>query len=68
MLRSRYRILQANLRRDRGTLKSATLAFLKSVFADRRMAEIRMSRHVPDWEIRIDFSTLPEESTGRVSQ
>lgn len=43
-------------------------AFLKSVFADRRMAEILIRRHAPEWASEIDFSTLREESTGLVSK
>ena len=42
-------------------------AFLKSVFADRRMTEILIRRHAPEWASEIDFSTLREESTGLVS-
>ena len=34
-------------------------AFLKSVFADPRMAEILIRRHAPEWATEIDFSTLP---------
>ena len=43
-------------------------AFLKSVFADRRMAEILIRRHAPEWASEIDFSTLRVESTGLVSK
>ncbi|MYG82201.1 MAG: Rpn family recombination-promoting nuclease/putative transposase [Gemmatimonadetes bacterium] len=43
-------------------------AFLKSVFADRRMAEILIRHHAPEWASGIDFSTLREESTGLVSK
>ena len=43
-------------------------AFLKSVFADRRMAEILIRRHAPEWATEIDFATLREESTGLVSK
>ena len=43
-------------------------AFLKPVFADRRMAEILIRRHAPEWATEIDFSTLREESTGLVSK
>ncbi len=43
-------------------------AFLKSVFADRRMVEILIHRHAPEWAAKIDFSTLHEESTGLVSK
>ena len=43
-------------------------AFLKSVFADRRMAEILIRRHAPEWASEIDFSTLREKSTGLVSK
>ena len=39
-------------------------AFLKSVFADRRIAEILIRRHAPEWASEIDLSTLREESTG----
>ena len=43
-------------------------AFLKSVFADRRMAEILIRHHAPEWTTELDFSTLREESTGLVSK
>ncbi len=43
-------------------------AFLKSVFADRRMVEILIRSHVPEWAEEIDFATLREESTGLVSK
>ncbi|MDE2973223.1 MAG: Rpn family recombination-promoting nuclease/putative transposase [Gemmatimonadota bacterium] len=43
-------------------------AFLKSVFADRRMAEILIRRHAPEWASEIDFSTLREEPSGLVSR
>ena len=43
-------------------------AFLKSVFADRRMAEILIRHHAPEWATEIDFSTLREESTGLVGK
>ncbi|MXW79964.1 MAG: Rpn family recombination-promoting nuclease/putative transposase [Gemmatimonadetes bacterium] len=43
-------------------------AFLKSVFADRRMTEILIRRHAPEWASEIDFSTLREASTGLVSK
>ena len=43
-------------------------AFLKSVFADRRMVEILIQGHAPEWATKIDFSTLREESTGLVSK
>ncbi len=43
-------------------------AFLKSVFADRRMAEILIRHHAPEWASDIDFSTLREESAGLVSK
>ena len=43
-------------------------AFLKSVFADPRMAEILIRHHAPEWATEIDFSTLREESTGLVSR
>lgn len=36
-------------------------AFLKSVFADPRMAEILIRHHAPEWATEIDFSTLREE-------
>ena len=42
--------------------------FLKSVFADRRVVEILIRDHVPEWADEIDFSTLREESTGLVSK
>ena len=43
-------------------------AFLKSVFADRRMVEILIRGHAPEWASDIDFATLREESTGLVSK
>ena len=43
-------------------------AFLKTVFADRRMVEILIHGHAPEWAAKIDFSTLREESTGLVSK
>ena len=43
-------------------------AFLKSVFADRRMAEILIRRHAPEWATELDFSTLRMESAGLVSK
>ena len=43
-------------------------AFLKSVFADRRMVEILIRRHAPEWAFEIDFSTLREEPSGLVSK
>ncbi|MCY4573618.1 MAG: Rpn family recombination-promoting nuclease/putative transposase, partial [Gemmatimonadetes bacterium] len=43
-------------------------AFLKSVFSDRRMVEILIYGHAPEWAAKIDFSTLREESTGLVSK
>ncbi len=43
-------------------------AFLKSVFTDRRMAEILIRHHAPEWASDIDFSTLRKESTGLVSK
>ncbi len=42
--------------------------FLKSVFADRRMIEILIRDHVPEWADEIDFSTLREEPTELVSR
>ena len=42
--------------------------FLKSVFADRRMIEILIRDHVPEWADEIDFSTLREEPTELVSK
>ena len=42
--------------------------FLKSVFADRRMVEILIRDHVPEWADEIDFSTLREEPTELVSR
>ena len=42
--------------------------FLKSVFADRRMVEILIRGHVPEWAGEIDFSTLREEPTQLVSK
>ena len=43
-------------------------AFLKSVFADRHMAEILIRRHAPEWASQVDFSTLRAESTELVSK
>ena len=43
-------------------------ALLKSVFADRHMAEILIRRHAPEWASEVDFSTLRAESTGLVSK
>jgi len=43
-------------------------AFLKSVFADRRMVEILIHGHASEWAARIDLSTLRTESTGLVSK
>ena len=43
-------------------------ALLKSVFADRRMAEILIRHHAPEWATEIDFSRLRAESTGLVSK
>ena len=43
-------------------------AFLKSVFADPRMAEILIRHHAPEWATEIDFSTLRAESTELVSK
>ena len=43
-------------------------AFLKSVFGDRRMAEILIRHHVTEWASELDFSTLRQESTGLVSK
>ena len=43
-------------------------AFLKSVFVDRRMIEILIRDHVPEWADEIDFSTLREEPTELVSK
>lgn len=42
--------------------------FLKSVFADRRMIEILIRDHAPEWVDEIDFSTLREEPTELVSR
>ena len=42
--------------------------FLKSVFADRRMVEILIRDHVPEWADEIDFSTLREEPTELISK
>jgi len=47
---------------------AAADAFLKSVFADRRIAEILIRHHAPEWATEIDFSTLREESTALVSK
>ena len=43
-------------------------AFLKSVFADPRMAEILIRHHAPEWATEIHFSTLREQSSGLVSK
>ena len=43
-------------------------AFLKSVFAYRRMVEILIHGHAPEWAAKIDFSRLREESTGLVNK
>ena len=43
-------------------------AFLKSVFADRRMVEILIIGHVPEWADEIDFTTLREEPTELVAK
>ena len=42
--------------------------FLKSVFADRRMVEILIIGHVPEWADEIDFTTLREEPTELVAK
>ena len=42
--------------------------FLKSVFADRRMAEILICGHVPEWADEIDFATLRKEPTQLVAK
>ncbi len=42
--------------------------FLKSVLADRRMIEILIRDHVPEWADAIDFSTLRQEPTALVSK
>ena len=42
--------------------------FLKSVFADRRMVEILIRDHVPEWAHEIHFSTLRQEPTELVSK
>ena len=42
--------------------------FLKSVFADRRMVEILILVHVPEWADEIDFTTLREEPTELVAK
>ena len=42
--------------------------FLKSFYADRRMVEILIRDHVPEWAGEIDFSTLREEPTALVSR
>ena len=41
---------------------------LKSVFAERRLVEILIRDHVPEWAGEIDFSTLREEPTELVSR
>ena len=43
-------------------------AFLKSVFSDRRMVEILIRDHVREWAGELDYSTLREESTQRISK
>ena len=43
-------------------------AFLKSVFADPRIAGILVRRHAPEWASEVDFPTLRTESTGLVSR
>ena len=43
-------------------------AFLKSVFSDRRMVEILIYGHAPEWASEVDFSTLRTESTELVSK
>jgi len=43
-------------------------AFLKAVFADRRMVEILIRRHAPEWVFEIDFSTLREEPSELISR
>ena len=42
--------------------------FLKSVFADRRMVEILIRGHAPEWADEIDFTTLREEPTQLVAK
>ena len=42
--------------------------FLKSVLADRRMIEILIRDHVPEWADAIDSSTLRQEPTALVSK
>ena len=42
--------------------------FLKSVLADRRMIEILIRDHVPEWADAIDFSTLRKEPAALVSK
>jgi hypothetical protein len=42
--------------------------FLKSVFSDRRMIEILIRDHVPEWADELVFSTLREEPTELVSR
>ena len=42
--------------------------FLKSVFADRRMIEVLIRDHVPEWADELDLSTLREEPTELVSK
>ena len=42
--------------------------FVKSVFADRRMVEILIRGHVPEWADEIDFTTLREEPTQLVAK
>lgn len=42
--------------------------FLKSVFADRRMVEILIHDHVPEWADEIDFSTLRQEPAELVAR
>ena len=42
--------------------------FLKSFFADRRIVEILIRDHVPEWADEIDFATLRQEPTELVAR
>lgn len=42
--------------------------FLKSFFADRRIVEILIRDHVPEWADEIDFATLRQEPTALVAR
>ena len=42
--------------------------FLKSFFADRRIVEILIRDHVPEWADEIDFATLRQDPTELVAR